>query len=266
MAEYYPSRLWRPRLGLPATAGTAAANRSRATRAAAPPGKPDPARQFVVDGPGARSRARPGPGRGCGCLTAAVISACRRHPARIRTEPGKTSQHPQRSERRAAPAAGTAAARLTRALVWRAPARRDRGFRTVRPQPVREAWSTGAEVAGAPWQTRRPPPESSARPDTHCLGTSAPAKPAAIAAFFGRSPVRTPPAPEGCVAPRQSALALNTRRALRANVAPPPRRLRLVTLRTDGGQTYGLNGPAMDRWPSVVQLIPDKWRDPARQR
>ena len=35
-----------------------------------------------------------------------------------------------------------------------------------------------------------------------------------------------------------------------------------VTLRTDGGETYGLNGPAMDRWPSVVQLIPDKWRDP----
>ena len=30
------------------------------------------------------------------------------------------------SERRAAPAAGTAAARLTRALVWRAPASRDR--------------------------------------------------------------------------------------------------------------------------------------------
>ena len=55
-------------------------------------------------------------------------------PGRIRTEPGKTSQHPQRSERRAAPAAGTAAARLTRALVWRAPASRDRGFRTVPPQ------------------------------------------------------------------------------------------------------------------------------------
>ena len=55
-------------------------------------------------------------------------------PGRIRTEPGKTSQHPQRSERRAAPAAGTAAARLTRALVWRAPASRDRGFRTVCPR------------------------------------------------------------------------------------------------------------------------------------
>ena len=26
------------------------------------------------------------------------------------------------------------------------------------PQLAREAWSTGAEVAGAPWQTRRPPP------------------------------------------------------------------------------------------------------------
>ena len=35
-----------------------------------------------------------------------------------------------------------------------------------------------------------------------------------------------------------------------------------VTLRTDRGETYGLNGPAMDRWPAVVQLIPDKWRDP----
>ncbi len=32
------------------------------------------------------------------------------------------------------------------------------GGRTVRPQLAREAWSTGAAVAGAPWQTRRPPP------------------------------------------------------------------------------------------------------------
>ena len=39
------------------------------------------------------------------------------------------------------------------------------GRRTVRPQPVREAWSTGAEVAGAPWQTRRPPPRED-RPST----------------------------------------------------------------------------------------------------
>ena len=31
----------------------------------------------------------------------------------------------------------------------------------VRPQSVREAWSTGAEVAGAPWQTHRPPPSPS---------------------------------------------------------------------------------------------------------
>ena len=31
-----------------------------------------------------------------------------------------------------------------------------RGGRTVRPVPVREAWSTGAEVAAAPGQTRRP--------------------------------------------------------------------------------------------------------------
>ena len=38
------------------------------------------------------------------------------------------------------------------------------GFRTVRPQPVREAWSTGAEVAGAPWQTRRPPPAGATTP------------------------------------------------------------------------------------------------------
>ena len=36
--------------------------------------------------------------------------------------------------------------------------------RTVRPQPVREAWSTGAEVAGAPWQTRRPPPADDKSP------------------------------------------------------------------------------------------------------
>ena len=34
------------------------------------------------------------------------------------------------------------------------------GSRTVRPQPVRETWSTGAEVAGAPgWQARRRPSE-----------------------------------------------------------------------------------------------------------
>ena len=33
----------------------------------------------------------------------------------------------------------------------------DGGRRTVRPQRVREAWSTGAEAAGAPWQPRRPP-------------------------------------------------------------------------------------------------------------
>ena len=32
------------------------------------------------------------------------------------------------------------------------------------PQPVREAWSTGAEVAGAPWQTRRPPPAGATSP------------------------------------------------------------------------------------------------------
>ena len=30
--------------------------------------------------------------------------------------------------------------------------------------PVRETWSTGAEVAGAPWQTRRPPPLSLTSP------------------------------------------------------------------------------------------------------
>ena len=37
-----------------------------------------------------------------------------------------------------------------------------RGRCTVRPQLAREAWSTGAEVAGAPWQTHRPPPKPGA--------------------------------------------------------------------------------------------------------
>ena len=42
------------------------------------------------------------------------------------------------------------------------------GGRAVRPQLAREAWSTGAEVAGAPWQTRRPPPSpiTVVRPDS----------------------------------------------------------------------------------------------------
>ena len=40
--------------------------------------------------------------------------------------------------------------------------RRVGGGRAVRPQLAREAWSTGAEVAGAPWQTRRPPPQADA--------------------------------------------------------------------------------------------------------
>ena len=30
--------------------------------------------------------------------------------------------------------------------------------RHPRPAPSERPWSTGAEVAGAPWQTRRPPP------------------------------------------------------------------------------------------------------------
>ena len=88
-------------------------------------------------------------------------SACRRHPAGYAREPGKTSQHPQRSERRAAPAAGTAAARLTRALVWRAPASRGPGL-PHRPPPAGAGsvvnrcgggWSAG--VAGAPSPLRR---------------------------------------------------------------------------------------------------------------
>ena len=51
------------------------------------------------------------------------------------------------------------------------------GFRTVRPQPVREAWSTGADVAGAPWQTRRPPPRRNS--------TSDPSRPRTISGPFG---------------------------------------------------------------------------------
>ena len=46
------------------------------------------------------------------------------------------------------------------------------GGRTV--HPVRQAWSTGAEVAGAPWQTRRPPraPNSVARGGVVAPGSS----------------------------------------------------------------------------------------------
>ena len=62
-----------------------------------------------------------------------------------------------------------------------------RGRRTVRPQPVREAWSTGAEVAGAPWQTRRPPPAGATVPD--------PATPAlARASCAARAPAPRAPA------------------------------------------------------------------------
>lgn len=35
-----------------------------------------------------------------------------------------------------------------------------------------------------------------------------------------------------------------------------------VTIRADGGSTYGLNGAAMGRWPSYEDLIPEPWRDP----
>ena len=37
------------------------------------------------------------------------------------------------------------------------------------PQLAREAWSTGAEVAGAPWQTRRPPPPAEEPPASKVL-------------------------------------------------------------------------------------------------
>ncbi len=143
-----------------------------------------PAARSTTGSPVARSSTCGRPAVPCG--SSSIHCGAIRMPAspgRIRTEPGKTSQHPQRSERRAAPAAGTAAARLTRALVWRAPASRDRGFRTVRPQAgagsvvqrCGRGWSAVADapsaprprrgprpltqiVAGAPWQTRRPPP------------------------------------------------------------------------------------------------------------
>ena len=45
------------------------------------------------------------------------------------------------------------------------------GGRTVRPQLAREAWSTGAEVAGAPWQTRRPPPQPRSPPPPRSSGS-----------------------------------------------------------------------------------------------
>ena len=83
-----------------------------------------------------------------------------------RSVPGWARAEPGSSGRRASPRAFPR---------WRSPARRRSrpsivrlwpidpcsiggGGRTVRPPPVREAWSTGAEVAGASWQTRRPPP------------------------------------------------------------------------------------------------------------
>ena len=118
--------------------------RPRRARGRDAPSNPRPLNAHTRQSPAARSTTGSPVARSstCGrpavpCGSSSIHCGAIRMPAspgRIRTEPGKTSQHPQRSERRAAPAAGTAAARLTRALVWRAPASRDRGFRTVRPQ------------------------------------------------------------------------------------------------------------------------------------
>ena len=75
---------------------------------------------------------------------------------------GRDVDRPDRSPK--SPSSGTTPHRL----LWPWPP--CHGSRTVRPQSVREAWSTGAEVAGAPWQTRRPPPPREPGPDAAQVG------------------------------------------------------------------------------------------------
>ena len=66
-------------------------------------------------------------------------------------------------------------------IVWGSTPNRDERLQAREAAWVRnvpgEAWSTGAEVAGVPWQTRRPPPRvgprSRPRGDHGCLDREA---------------------------------------------------------------------------------------------
>ena len=68
--------------------------------------------------------------------------------------------HPAGAALESAPERAVAARRFRFRVAARpaAVARRPMGAAPSAPKPVREAWSRGADVAGAPWQTRRPPP------------------------------------------------------------------------------------------------------------
>ena len=97
--------------------------------------------------------------------------------------------------------------------------------RNIRPACSREAWSTGAEVAGAPWQTRRPPPRTGPDPDAW-RSTGSDARFAAH-----RAPGRPRPntsgstAPKNLVAQDQVPLAAGRSRGRRGHSpGPPPRR------------------------------------------
>ena len=112
---------------------------------------------------GWRPRARPppyGPRREPGRRTASCRSrrAAGRRRGRSQGRPSRTQRRPRVARTAARSAAPKSrhpvdrrAARATRPRRLRRPPCCD-GRRTVRPQPVREAWSTGAEVARAPWE------------------------------------------------------------------------------------------------------------------
>ena len=93
---------------------------------------------------------------------------------RPRSTPGSTSRpttasaSPGRSSR--PPSSGTGSAPPPPAR-----GRRRMADAPVRPPLAREAWSTGAEVAGAPWQTHRPPPRELG-PDASSSQASEPAE------------------------------------------------------------------------------------------
>ena len=151
-----------------------------------------------------------------------------------------------------APSVAPPAERLEGTHARPSPARR--GRHTVRPQPVREAWSTGAEVAGAPWQTRRSPPSPSplllsprqplprrrAPPQGRLCGRSSARSErrrfAALVAVLAGAPVsvaRPRPRPKETTAPGKPAPCVSRaspdpghRQSTRRTVRPPARKRR----------------------------------------
>ena len=152
-----------------------------------------------------------------------------------RTAPQDTARPPRTAgqARRPSGATGRSPARPRAAPVPRRRLPRPwpayRGSRTVRPQPVGEAWSTGAEVAGVPWLSRRPPPPRSSttqapvqqRATTTPLATSRTRRPrAATPRLAGRWRGRRPGPPPRTVAPPAS--IVGRPRASRTRVRPVP--------------------------------------------